>query len=686
MGIHTGSADERGGDYFGQTPTRAARIMAAAWGGQVLMSGVTSELIGRDRTIDLGVHRLRDLVDSVEIRQLVVDDLPRDFAPPRTASATVNNLPDQRTSFIGREELVGDIRDVFESSRLVTLVGVGGVGKTRLAVQTAAELLPRFADGVWLCELATASADAAVADVIVSSLGIPHQSDRSVAASIVAFLRNRETLVVLDNCEHVVDAAADLIESLLAGCPKTSVLVTSREALAVRGERIVAVPPLTVPDSGSSQSASSVELFMERAVGRGVDPRDLTAASESIAEICRRLDGLPLAIELAAARTTSMSPADILANLDHRFSLLTGGGTRRRDRRRTLEKTIEWSYALLDARERAVFARLGVIAASFDLETACAVGETAEIARGEVLDIVDSLVSQSLLVAESGPGGESRYRYLETIRHYAEGRVEAAGQLNSASKVHARRLGEWMQRCAIQSVGPDEERWLAHLSLEVPNVGRAVDWAITEEPALVAAMLSPFASRVISVIDSVVPIAAHAVKDWRSPQPPHYGVLVLAAEHSVATTEYAEAKRLAELAIERSNPDDFGAAQAHNGVATRQSSNCGHRSRLRTRLPAHQSRNRMGTTVQRQRVTHSQPDGLDLQRTASRSRPEPCRRGRDASARDPESVPEPGLSGGVHSRGHVAGRRTTRGGAGPVRGMSGCRWTRVLHGQYGFPL
>lgn len=565
MGIHTGSADERNADYFGQAPTRAARIMSVAWGGQVLLSAATSLLVNPDRSVSLGEHWLRDLSQSVELHQLVADGLRQDFPPPRTSDARPNNLPDQRTSFVGRDPVMSEVREALELSRLVTLVGAGGVGKTRLALEAARAMVAATGDGAWLCELATASGDEGVAGVVAAALGVRQLPGDSLLESITGFLRNRDLVLVLDNCEHVVEGAAELGEAVLAGCPSVRLLATSREGLSVRGERIVAVPPLPTSGHGDDEPVASVELFLERAVERGARREALERESETILAICSRLDGLPLAIELAAARTTSLSPADILDKLDRRFRLLTGGSRRSRDRRRTLEQAIDWSYDMLAVDERVVFCRLAVIAASFDLAMACAVASIDDISPDDVVDIVDALVARSLLLAEDAGTGATRYRYLETIRHYAEARIEDAAELDSASAAHAAHLAAWMARCARESVGPDEQRWLAELHMELPNIERLVDWATdTNRPTDVIAVLGPFAARAIRVTHMLGPIASAAVNEALLNAPGHYGVLILAAQYRGATLDIDESKRLAELAMADAGPDSFGASQAHN--------------------------------------------------------------------------------------------------------------------------
>ncbi len=380
MGVHTGEADLREGDYYGTAVNRAARVSAAAHGGQIVVSHATEEVardhLGALELVDLGEHRLRDLARPERVFQVGAVGLDTDFPPLRSLDAFPSNLPPQLTSFVGREDELMLVEKALEETRLVTLVGVGGVGKTRLATQIAAEVLPRFPDGAWLCELAAAGDPEAMIQVVAATLGVQPHPNVSLEGSILEYLRAKRLLVVLDNCEHLLETAGDLAEGVLRECPGVRILATSREGLAVLGEQVWPLRSLRPPASESVDDvaiSTAGRLFTERAQaaapGFGIDAANAVA----VAEICRRLDGIPLAIELAAARVTAMSPTEIARLLDERFRLLTGGRRTAVERHQTLRATVDWSYSLLEPDERLVFERLGVFSGDFDGAAASAV-------------------------------------------------------------------------------------------------------------------------------------------------------------------------------------------------------------------------------------------------------------------------------------------------------------------------
>ena len=482
MGVHTGAAEIRDGDYYGPALNRAARLAGAGHGGQVLISGATSELIRGSgvELVDLGSHQLRDLGEPERVFQVVHAGLASEFGALRTLDAFATNLPLQVTTFVGRDDDAAEVIEALGQHRVVTLIGVGGVGKTRLAIQIAAELLPRYRDGVWLCELGPSSDAAQVPDVVATAVGVQQRSDQSVTQSLLTALRSKDMLVVLDNCEHLLDAAAQLVAALVASCPGVRVLATGREGLGVRGERMMMVRSLPLPGVGASTdeilAADAVTLFTERAeqAGGGVDLDDETATI--LGQLCRRLDGIPLAIELAAARTRMMSPQEIAARLDERFRLLTGGSRTAVERQRTLRRAVEWSYDLLAERERMVLDRLGVFAGGFTLDAAEAVVGGDGIDPDEVLDSITQLVDKSLVVAER-EHHDTRYRLLETIRTYAVECLDDAGVTDAMRRRHATWCAGFVAQVSAGVRGPDEAVWLDRIAREVDNVRAALTWA-----------------------------------------------------------------------------------------------------------------------------------------------------------------------------------------------------------------
>jgi class 3 adenylate cyclase len=370
MGLATGEAELREGDYFGAVLNRAARVMAAGHGGQILLADSTAGLLSGVDLIDLGPRRLRDLLTPVQVFQVQADGLRTDFPSLRALDAGPGNLRLAPTSFIGREVEAGEVQAAVKGHRLVTLTGVGGVGKTRLALEVAARLVDEFPDGVWFFELAAVTDPAAVPDAVAAVLGITQQPGRSVAESVAAALEGRVRLLVFDNCEHVRDAAADLIEAILVASATTKIVATSREGLGIADEQLWPVPSL---DVGAGIDSAAVALFVERA--RSVAPRfSLTEADQAAAvvEICRRLDGIPLAIELAASRMAAMTAGEVRDRLDQRLRLLVGS-RRALERHQTLRHAVAWSYDHLEDGEKTLLERCSVFAGGFDLQSACAV-------------------------------------------------------------------------------------------------------------------------------------------------------------------------------------------------------------------------------------------------------------------------------------------------------------------------
>jgi predicted ATPase/class 3 adenylate cyclase len=486
VGIHAGPAEQRDGDYFGAALNRAARLMSVAHGGQVVASLATAELVRDDMPegctlIDLGEHRLRDLGRPERVYQLSHPLLEQEFPGLRTLDAFPGNLPVQLTSFVGREEELAALAQALDESRLVTLTGVGGVGKTRLALQVAADVLPQFGDGAWLCELGATNDGELVGQVLVAALGVQPRPGRSLVESVCDHLAGKQALIVLDNCEHLLDAAAQAAEEMLRAAVGLRVLATSRELLGVAGERVVGVRSLRVasePDVEAIASCDAVRLFVERAGATRSDFRLDTANADPIVEICRRLDGIPLAVELAAARVTSMSPAEIAGLLDERFELLTGERRRAVERHQTLRATVEWSYSLMDERDRVVFARLGVFTGTFDADAATAVAGDDELSAWAVRDALGDLAAKSMVDLDTGPGGSTRYRLLETMRQFALERLDGAGDSETYRRGHAAYYVSFAERAGPGMEGPEEVSWAERFEAELDNLRAAVAWAL----------------------------------------------------------------------------------------------------------------------------------------------------------------------------------------------------------------
>ena len=485
MGVLTGEAEPHGNDYFGPAINRAVRTMAAAHGGQILVAASTAAIADGIALDDLGDFRLRDLSQPQRLFQVKAPGLKDSFPPLRTLDSLPGNLPAQATSFLGRDGDLGEVRRLLREFRLVTLTGVGGVGKTRLAVQAAADAAASYKDGVWLVELAGVTDSSVIAHAVASVLGIAQQQGKSIEDSIVGTLTGRQILVVLDNCEHLIEASAGFAGLLLTHCKDARLLATSREALMVDGERIWTVPSLSFMDGAQSPA---VALFIDRA--RAVAP-DFDAASDfaAIAEICRRLDGIPLAIELAAARVRAMSPAQIRDRLNERFRLLTGGTRRALERHQTLRHAVQWSYDLLTPAERTVLARASSFYGGFSLEAAESVCAGGEIFAPDILDICDSLVRKSLVNVER-LGAGIRYGLLETIRQFAEEQLVAMSESESVRARHARYFADDADTRFRLWLSKDQLMAYEWLDREIDNLRAAFRWGIEHADSDIAARIA----------------------------------------------------------------------------------------------------------------------------------------------------------------------------------------------------
>ena len=481
MGLHTGEADERGGDYFGSNVNLAARIEAAGHGTQILVSAVTAALLDRDDLVELGSFRLKDVVALQPIFQIG----DREHPPLRTLDSVAGNLPRQLNGLIGRESELVDLDAIVRAHALTTLVGPGGIGKTRLALEAARRLEPETVDGVWVLELAAIGSPDDVARVAVDVLGVRQDAAGSLADQVVGHLQDRSVLLVIDNCEHVVDGVAAFAHIVLARCPKVRILATSREGLGLSAEQLVSVGPLDAAQAGT-------ELFAERA--RSVDSLfDLEAWREPVEEVCRRLDGVPLAIELAAARIRTLSPSDLAARLDDRFKLLTGGRRGSVERHRTLRETVAWSFDLLEPDEQLVFARLSVFVDVFDVRAVEAVASDERLDDIDVVDLLDTLVDRSMVTTESGPFGR-RFRLLETLRQFAAEQLSDTNEAGDVAARHAQWFSNEVARVGELLAGRDEIVGVARLDELWANVRAAQTWACEQRHAdLAASFLKPIA-------------------------------------------------------------------------------------------------------------------------------------------------------------------------------------------------
>jgi predicted ATPase/class 3 adenylate cyclase len=490
MALHTGATEERDGDYFGPPLNRVARLLSAAHARQVLLSLPTQELV-RDQLPaatelrDLGEHRLKDLFRPERVFQLVAPDLPSEFPPLRTLGARPNNLPQQPTPLVGREREVEAVRErlLTPEVRLLTLTGPGGIGKTRLALQAAAEALEEFADGAFFVPLATIGDPVLVVSAVAASLGVVESGEQHLEDSLKAYLREKQLLLLLDNFEQVLKVAPQVGE-LLSACPALKVLATSRIPLRLYGEREFPVPPLALPDPGRLPPPErltqyeAVRLFVERARDARPDFSVTNENAPAVAEICHRLDGLPLAIELAAARAKILPPQAMLARLSDRFKLLKGGARDLPARQQTLRGAIDWSHDLLEEDERVLFARQSVFAGGCSLEAAEAVCDAEGDLAVDVLDGMASLVDKSLLGQEEGRGGESRFSMLRTIREYALERLKENGEAEELGRLHAEHFLALVEEAEPELKGPLQLEWFVRLEEEHNNIRVALSWAL----------------------------------------------------------------------------------------------------------------------------------------------------------------------------------------------------------------
>lgn len=488
IGVHAGEARRDAQGLLGLDVHRASRVASAAHGGQVLVSE-TARLLAADglphdlELLDLGEHRLKDLTRSERLHQLVGPGMQRKFAPLRTLEGTRNNLPVHTTSFVGRQRELADVLDLLRRNRLLTITGVGGSGKTRLAVQAGAELLAGCRDGVWLVELGGVTDPDLVDGAVLDALGVSQGRGVGTRETIIASLAAARALLILDNCEHLLDASADLVSAVVAAAPDVRVVATSRELLGVAGEVVYGLRSMSLPgdehagDPGALATYDAVRLFSERAAAVLPGFQLSVANVRAVAEICRRLDGMPLALELAAARLRAFSPEKLAELLDQRFRLLTGGSRTALPRQQTLNATIEWSYRLLSEAERRFFRLLSVFQGGFSYEAAIAVAPRDDVAETDVLELLPALVDKSLLLPED-VADEVRYRLLETIRQYARERLDEAGEGDVVRGRHAAYYRQLAAAASQHAFGPDEVAWRRRVDADSDNLRQAMTWSL----------------------------------------------------------------------------------------------------------------------------------------------------------------------------------------------------------------
>jgi predicted ATPase/class 3 adenylate cyclase len=496
MGIHTGTAQlEREADgarYSGYTTLALTqRIMSAGHGGQILISQTThnstkDKLPPQAQLINMGEQRLKDVLQLERLYQVAVPDLPAEFPPLNTLQIVKTNLPSQLTSFIGREKEIEEVAQLLEANRVVTLTGSGGAGKTRLGLQLANNCLSQFSDGVWIAELAPVADPALIPQTLLSIFNLREDRHREILEVLIEYLRTKTILLLLDNCEHMIEACAQISGTLLRACPKLKILASSREALGIAGEVAYRVPSLETPNLTNLPSLDTLEhmdsirLFVERATTAFPDFALTRENAPFVAQICYRLDGIPLAIELAASRVKALTPEQIASRLDDRFRLLTGGSRSALPRQQTLRAMIDWSYSLLSEEEKTLFRRLAVFVGGWTLEAAEAVcGEERD--GLDVLDLLTRLADKSLVFLEESVGG-MRYHRLETIRQYSREKFFETNEVEEIRDRHLDFVVKFVEQADENLKGKDQVLWQKRMSAEQDNLRAALDWGVSRSP------------------------------------------------------------------------------------------------------------------------------------------------------------------------------------------------------------
>ena len=505
MGIHSGNAEWSGTEYTGYiTLARTNRIMSAAYGGQIIISNDAfqnkRENSSEDISFrDLGERRLKDLIQPVKLYQINSEGLQADFPPLKTLDVRPNNIPIQLSSFVGREEVMNQLKDLIRQSRLLTISGSGGSGKTRLAMQVGADIIDDFENGVYISELASVSDPAFILQTIINSLGIKEEAGKTLKDSVTGYLKDKKMLIIMDNCEHLINECADLAEHLLIKCPDLKIIATSREALNCRGELTFRLPSLTLPDISVNNTPEqlsvyeSVRLFIERALAVNPLFRVNNENAPAVSGICNRLDGIPLAIELAAARIKILSVEKIYERLDDRFKLLTGGKRTALPRQQTLKALIDWSYNLLPANEKILWCRLSVFNSGWTIESAEEICSDDIIFKEDVFDLMNLLAEKSIIIYDDA---KDRFRILETIKRYGEEKLRETEDADNFFLNHLNYYTKLSETAETKLNGEEVQNWLQVLESEHGNLQSAIEWSVlgneNEKGARLAGALGRF--------------------------------------------------------------------------------------------------------------------------------------------------------------------------------------------------